>query len=404
MRILFVAMHNSVHTARWINQLADTHHEVLLFPPYVARPHAEFSKIRRLTSWAGRPVGGGTVNLLTLLPLRCGAARAEMLAESVSGTPDWRVGWLKRAIRRFKPDVVQSLEFQKAGYLCLKVREQMGSDFPTWIATNWGSDILLFDKLPEHHEKIRKILDYADYYSAECARDIRIAREFGYTGKALSVFPNAGGFDLAAIHKFRSAHEKTSARRTIAIKGYQHFAGRALTVLDALDRVVEEVRPFQIRVYSATPDVELMVRLVAADYDLDIQSLPFDSSREDILRLHGASRMSIGVSISDGINTSFLEALVMGSFPIQSNTACADEWITDEQSGFLVSPHEPAEIADRIRRAALDDTLIDNGARINAETARTKLEYKAVTHGVKKMYDAIEKGERFPEWKGDGVV
>ncbi len=401
MRIMFVAMQNSVHTARWINQLADTQHEILLFPPYVAQPHKAFSKVRRLASWAGRPRPDGTVNVLTLVPLRRGAGRAEMIMESATRDPDWRVAWLKRAIRRFKPDIVQSLEFQEAGYLCLKAREEMGSEFPTWITTNWGSDILLFGKLPEHHEKIRKILLYADYYSAECVRDIKIARDFGYTGKVRSVFPNAGGFDLAAMRRFRSAHDKTSARRTIAVKGYQHFSGRALTVLDALGMAADEVRPFQIRVYSATPDVELMVRLVAADCGLDIRCLPFRSPREDILRLHGSSRLSIGVGISDGISTSFLEALVMGSFPIQSNTACADEWITDGETGFVVSPHDPVALADRIRRVAADDALVDAAARTNAETANTKLEYQTVKHGVKKMYESIEKGEDFPYWPNE---
>ena len=69
-------MHNSVHTARWINQLSDSHHEILLFPPYVALPHPAFSKIRRLASWAGQPAGDGTVNLLTLLPLRRGGRKS----------------------------------------------------------------------------------------------------------------------------------------------------------------------------------------------------------------------------------------------------------------------------------------------------------------------------------------
>ena len=394
-------MHNSVHTARWINQLSDSHHEILLFPPYAALPHPAFSKIRRLASWAGQPAGDGTVNLLTLLPLRRGAGRAEMIAEGMRRNPDWRIGWLKRVIRRFKPDVVQSLGFQEAGYLCLQAREEMGREFPTWIATNWGSDILLFGKMPEHHEKIRKILQYADYYSAECRRDIKVAREFGYTGEVLSVFPNAGGFDLAVMSKYLEGHEPTSARRRIAIKGYQHFAGRALTILDAIGMAADDVRNFEIRVFSATPDVELMVRLIAADYDLDIKCLPFHSPREDILRLHASSRISIGVSISDGISTSFLEALVMRSFPIQSNTACAYEWIVDAKSGFIVSPYRPVDIADRIRRAATDDALVDEAARINAETARVKLEYQKVRHGIRSMYEAIEKGESFPEWRTD---
>ena len=202
MRILVVAMHNSVHTARWINQLVDTHHEILLFPPYVAPVHHFFKKVERLATWASQPKGPGTVNLISLLPVRRGEGRAEMLVSSMLGSNNWRVSWLEQAIRRFKPDIIHSLEFQSAGYLCLGVREQMGTEFPPWIATNWGSDIFLFGKLPEHREKISRILNYADYYSAECHRDVKIARDLGFTGQALPVLPAAGGYDSAQMRKF----------------------------------------------------------------------------------------------------------------------------------------------------------------------------------------------------------
>ena len=49
------------------------------------------------------------------------------------------------------------------------------------------------------------------------------------------------------------------------------------------------------------------------------------------------SRIYIGCSISDGISTSFLEALANGAFPIQTNTSCANEWIS---KGFIASSVE----------------------------------------------------------------
>ena len=395
MRILFVAMHNGVHTARWINQLADTHHEILLFPPYVAPVHDMFKKVERLATWEKRPKGPGTVNLVSLLPLRRGAGRAEMVMSSITGSNNWRVSWLEQVIRRFKPDLVHSLEYQSAGYLCLGARELMGSEFPPWIATNWGSDIYLFGRLPEHHEKICRILKYADYYSAECHRDIKIARDLGFTGQILPVLPAAGGYDLAQMRKFTTHQGKHSARRTIAVKGLQHWSGRALTALDAICIAADKLRDFDIRVYSASPEVELMVKLAAADHGLDISCLPFRCSREDVLRLHASARIYIGIGISDGISTSFLEALVLGAFPIQANTACVDEWIRDGESGFIVSPFRPEEIADKIVSAISDDELVDKAASINAETVDARLNYKVVKREAVRIYEAIEKGECF---------
>ncbi len=392
MRILFVAMHNSIHTARWINQLSETRHEILLFPPYTAERHYNLEKVRRLSTWGGQPCADGTVNLVSLWPFRRGAVRAELMVENLTGGAEWRVDWLIQAIRRFKPDVVHSLEFQSAGYLTLQARDRMGAEFPPWIATNWGSDIYLFGRLSDHREKIERILLAADYYSAECQRDVRIAKEWGFNGEVLPVLPNGGGFDLAWMRKFIKDPGKTSSRRVIAVKGYQHFAGRALTALDAICLAADALQDYEIQVYAVTPDVALMVKLVEADYGLNIHSLAFPAPREAILRVHGAARVSIGIGISDAISTSFLEALVLKSVPIQANTACVDEWINDGEGGFIVSPYRAEEIADRIRTAVTDDEFIDNAVRINERTVTARLASDIVRERAIRMYEALEKG------------
>jgi glycosyltransferase involved in cell wall biosynthesis len=41
----------------------------------------------------------------------------------------------------------------------------------------------------------------------------------------------------------------------------------------------------------------------------------------------------------------------MGSFPIQSNTSCAYEWITHGVNGFLVKPDDLLGLAKCIKQA-----------------------------------------------------
>ena len=45
---------------------------------------------------------------------------------------------------------------------------------------------------------------------------------------------------------------------------------------------------------------------------------------EEILEMHSKSRISIALSLSDGLPSSFLESMAMGSFPIQSDTSVAN--------------------------------------------------------------------------------
>jgi hypothetical protein len=88
------------------------------------------------------------------------------------------------------------MEIQAAGYMTLEVKRRFLDKFPPWIVTNWGSDIYLFGRLPEHEKKIREVLYGCDYYTCECERDIALSKEFGFKGRILPVFPNTGGFDL----------------------------------------------------------------------------------------------------------------------------------------------------------------------------------------------------------------
>jgi hypothetical protein len=66
--------------------------------------------------------------------------------------PAWldRPEWLAWVIRMLDPDIVHSMEFQHASYLTFAAMQRSGRPFPAWIATNWGYDIQLYGRLPEH--------------------------------------------------------------------------------------------------------------------------------------------------------------------------------------------------------------------------------------------------------------
>lgn len=106
------------------------------------------------------------------------------------------------------------------------------------------------------------------------------------------------------------------------------------------------------------------------------------------------AHMSISLSISDGISTSLLEAMAMGSFHIQSNTAAADEWIKDGQRGFIVPPEDPDQIELAIRKALTDDEMVDNAERLNYITISEKAEYNLLKRKTINMYEYVSKSGR----------
>jgi hypothetical protein len=387
MKILFVAMSNSVHASRWISQLAGQSWEIFLFPVYHANPHPALRNITVFGTDPRRPRDlDKSVRFIRWSSLYFYRDVYET-RKNHQTTHKYKTMALVYAIQSIKPDIVHSLELQQAGYLSLNAKKKLGDKFPTWIASNWGSDIYLFGRLPEHQEPIRQVMQNCDYYSCECKRDIQLARDMGLRGQVLPVLPNAGGVNIEHELNLRQAGP-ISNRKTIIVKGYQNFAGRALIAFQALRLCKDLLKGYTITTYSANEDVRIAAGLFAQETDIPVEIIS-QSSHEDILHQFGKARVYIGLSISDGISTSLLEAMLMGAFPIQSCTACADEWIEDGKSGFIVPPEDPPAVAEAIRRALTDDALVNRAAEINAKTVRERLDDSIIQPQVVKMYQDI---------------
>ncbi|MCP3680328.1 MAG: glycosyltransferase family 4 protein [Gammaproteobacteria bacterium] len=418
-KILFIGTVNSPHVSRWIDLIADQGWDLYIFCSYDALPHyltrnitvyrpwvkislrkkikqllhylfpKRFSKNVESNPW---PIGV-TIKYIFRFPIIWPLDRifahikCKKLGESDTCAPfGFSPYFLKTVIKELKPDLIHSMGFMLSGYLTLRAKEIMQKEqFPTWLATNWGSDIFLRKNFPDHRSQIIRLLNNIDYYSCECQRDVVLAREMGFAGKAMPVLPNTGGFDIARAQKIRDVI-KPAARRVIMVRGYQHFAGRALTALEAILDCQEALKSYTIIVYSASPETCDRVKELRECSNLDIM-IASHLSHDEMLQLFSTARIYLGVSISDGISTSMLEAMTMGAFPIQTNTACCDEWIRDGESGFIIPADDVKIISDRLRQAINNDSLVDAAAKKNWIEVCARLDKKILRKKVVEFYD-----------------
>jgi glycosyltransferase involved in cell wall biosynthesis len=392
MKILYVALPNSIHTARWINQIGDQGWKLYLFPSVdTGTTNAELKNVRIFhTFFGGKDSYNRNVKTIGIpLGRHLIAVVFKMFLKLIF--KDYHKAYLKLVIRLIKPDIIHSMEFQQGAYLVNEVKKEWKGKFPKWIATNWGSDIYLFGRFDEHKSRIESVLKNCDFYSCECNRDVCLAKNIGLKGMPLPVFPNSGGYDLERIKEWRSG--KPSSRKVIMLKGYQGWAGRAMVGLRALERCKDLLTGYKIVVYSIQPNsgMEMAIDLFKLNTNIPVEVIPLNTSHDQLLKLHGKARMSIGVSISDAISTGVLEAIVMGSFPIQTSTSCADEWIKDGETGLLIPPEDPDVIEKAIRRALADDGLVDAAAKKNYETAIQRLDYRLVKNKTIDFYNKVVK-------------
>lgn len=405
-RILFVAMQMSTHTVRWINQITKQGWEVHLFPVNYLPVHHELSGVYVHQPWIPvspkkiaktlvsnprlffsgqakfndylhnypypvRPIYNYPV-ISRMEPYLNGIKRVRLGESEQTAPAVYGPKVLARLIRELKPTLIHSLEFQHCGYNVLAAKDIIGEAFPKWLATNWGSDIYYYRQFEEHNKQIRRLLGQIDYYSCECERDVELARDLGFEGTVMPVMPNTGGLDMDMVGSLRSV-QKPSERKIIMVKGYQHFAGRALTALNAIERCAPYLSGYKVVVFSASPEVYGRVEELQKYVDMDISILPH-SDHQTVLRMFSRARIYLGVSISDAISTSMLEAIAMGAFPIQTDTSCCSEWFEDGKGGFIIPSDDPSYIADRIKTAVSDDKLVDNAYSLNYHVVGDRLE------------------------------
>lgn len=401
-RILFVCMAGSIHTARWLEMVAFTNCEIAIFPVYRGAPHQLIRNATLYYPRAGSEIPGELSELHESIKLNLikttlqnvggeAALSARKMEIGVSGqTAPYLFGpaMLLEAIRDYKPDLIHSLEFQHAGYLVQMARAMAGSEqFPRWLATNWGSDIYYYRNFERHRNQIVDLLNTVDLYSCECSRDVGLARELGYKGPVLPVFPNTGGFDIQAVAELRG-RALPSTRKKIMIKGYQHFAGRALTSLAVLEKLSDQLKDYEIVLYSIGEAPYQRARDLSARGVLNFKLVGY-AGHDEMLQMFSAARIYMGISISDAISTSVLESMATGCFPIQTDTSCCEEWFDDGRGGFIVPANDFGLICDRFATALSDDELVDQASQVNWSVVTTRLDKNIIQQQVGTFYEQV---------------
>ena len=321
-KILLPCMLDSIHSVRWLEQFSDEPAEFILFPS---------SPNRRIHPFLKELLARNTVANYKIFPMGAWFGLPLWVIDRFTDN-FFRGNLLRWAIRKHNPNILHALELQNAGYISLKALIKHKPKDLRFIVTNWGSDIFWFQRFPKHRKKLEALLGLADDYSAECHRDLKLATVLGFSGKLLPVIPNAGGFSRADL-SIPISHAET--RKIIAVKGYHGWVGRARVALHAFAELAEMVSAYRIVVYSANWTTRKLANKIARKTGLDITTYAKGAlSHKEMLELFAKSKIYVGISKSDGISTSMLEAMAMGAIPVQTSTACIDEWF--QASGVAV--------------------------------------------------------------------
>jgi glycosyltransferase involved in cell wall biosynthesis len=194
--------------------------------------------------------------------------------------------------------------------------------------------------------------------------------------------PTAGGLTISALN--------SSKRSKIAVKGYENFWGKALVVLEALKGISDELIEYEIVFFGSDRALIEQARIASQTTNLRLTALGSGAlGHGQVLELLSESAIYIGHSLSDGISTSMLEAMSMGAIPIQTCTSCADEWITDKKTGFIVAPNDVAAIKHAVLSIIRGEFDITNARSENFNVIASRYDAKKLRDTAFSYYETL---------------
>lgn len=361
----------SLHFFRWTSQLQDSGHEVYWFDITGMNKKSErLSWVSQKTEWKLKWNYPGRLFVKKKFP---------KVYQFLQHFNEYKTASVfEQYLNEIKPDVVHSF----ALYLsCTPIIEVM-EKYPTqkWIYSSWGSDLFYFQNELKYLKDIKRVLPRVNYLFTDCKRDYQIAKNHGFSGQFLGVFPGGGGFDLSEMEQYKLPDEQ---RKTILIKGFQGRSGRAISVLKGVEFLKEELIDYNIVVFGADDEVFNYVKqsMLKDWFNFQIKG---KMSHQQVIELMGQSKIYIGNSNSDGIPNTLLEAICMEIFPIQSNPGGATaEIIQHHINGMLI---EDCENVSEIKKTILEAISFLSTANYDKKKLLPELDYNYLQEKVQKIY------------------
>jgi len=379
-------MFDSIHSARWLSQFIDCNEvEIFIFPSRKFRNlNPELNtllqrnvniRVTKFHSWIPRFLLGYYSYF-----------RFELIAKLIGKTQnELRARSLKEIYESVSPNIVHALEIQGAGYLVADMLAKSRRPEKA-IITNWGSDIYFYGKFESEKKRIIECLNEFTHYSAECHRDYELALTFEFKGKMLPCMPNGGGI---IFERIESPSPLSSSRNLLLVKAYGGKFGLGDIALSISEKILASSAVPNVYFYSVTNDLEPKVKELVGRFPsrVDYSTVRRGLSHESLIEKFKYARCYLGMSRSDGVSTSFLEALTYGAYPIQTDTSCAAEWVDLGAIGFIAGPNDDSLIVKKIQEVFLNDELVDTAQLTNNNLAKKYLSFEYLKSKSRVFYE-----------------
>jgi len=228
-------------------------------------------------------------------------------------------------------------------------------------------------------------MQVANALLADCQRDIRLAKEWGFRpGLPTLVAPGNGGIRSEIFHP---APEPPAAPVVLNPRGFRGYM-RNEAFFQSIPTVLAE-RPnvrFVCAAMAGEPQAQAWIRQLRVEGSVEL--LP-PRSQSGMAEVYRAAQVLVSPSTHDGTPNSLLEGMACGCFPVAGDIDSLREWITPGVNGLLVDPADPQALAEAILRGLKDPILRRQAAARNAEIIAARAEYGANMRRAEEFYSWV---------------
>ncbi|MEW6181257.1 MAG: glycosyltransferase family 4 protein [Chloroflexota bacterium] len=402
MHILLVADGRSPITLRWLESLHALGHTLSLIstfpcPPPAGLAHFEvvsvaFSALAGGMASPTRPNGGGgavpskrrwVAGLRRiLLPLRYRLAPL---------TLPGAVRRCRQVMKELQPDLVHALRIPFEGILACAAVGQV----PLAVSI-WGNDLTLHAAAtPRMAGWTRAVLQRADGIHADAARDLRLARGWGFPAdRPTLLIPTSGGIDLRKMEQsLQPLPAELEARipphRAMIInpRGVRAYTCTA-AFFQSLPLILQRNPQCVIVCPAMQGEREAEGWKQRLNLDERVVLLP-PLPQAQLWGLFARSAVSVSVTSHDGTPNTLLEAMACGSFPVAGDLESLREWITPGVNGLLVESYKADAIAAAVLMALDDEDLRRRAAELNRQIIAERAEVTLMRPRLEAFYRQI---------------
>lgn len=391
LRILFVADGRSPIALNWIAGLVDAGHEIHLRSTYPCEPELSLASMEVLPVAFGTAAGAASrgervSGLRRVIPVGVRTAlRQWLVPRSLPGAANS----LQMAIREIQPDLVHAMRIPFEGMVSALAIERLASA-PPLLVSIWGNDFTLH--APATHrmgQLTRQTLISASALHADCQRDLRLAKEWGFpAGRPTVVLPGGGGVQPEIFFPVDLPEEVSDSTLTvIQPRGFRAYVQNE-AFFKAIPLILEHAPKTRFIFPNMAGEAQAQEWVRQMGILQAVALLP-RQSRSQMADLFRQARVVVSPTTHDGTPNTLLEALACGCFPIAGDIESLREWINPGENGLLCEPTSPHALAEAVLAAWSAPVLLKQARSINLALVADRANYPVVMEQAQSFYDRL---------------